>query len=191
MSYPEGTIAGMTEARPALTNALSGAELSRWYWTLAELFALARAMGVPRGGGKAALTERLAAALDGVPAAPPPRRAPVGRQLTAPVSAATVIPPGQRCSQVLREHFRQQIGPAFTFDEFMRTFITQGAGRTLGEAVTHWHATRAAAAAERPISPQFELNAFLRQWRQTHPGTTRQAALSAWQHHRSQPADQR
>ncbi|MBC8091545.1 MAG: hypothetical protein H7Y15_06330, partial [Pseudonocardia sp.] len=53
------------QSRPALTAALSGVELRRWYWTLAELTALARSMGVPVRGGKAALAERLAAALDG------------------------------------------------------------------------------------------------------------------------------
>ncbi|MFD9264019.1 hypothetical protein ACFVZQ_37100, partial [Streptomyces sp. NPDC059538] len=66
-----------TGSRPAPTAALSGAELLRWYWTLAELTALAREMGLPAGGGKAAVTARLAAALDGLPApaapaAPPP-----------------------------------------------------------------------------------------------------------------------
>jgi hypothetical protein len=60
----------MTATRPPLTPALSGAELRRWYWTLAELTALARTLGVPRGGGKPALTDRLAAALDGAPWSP-------------------------------------------------------------------------------------------------------------------------
>jgi hypothetical protein len=181
----------MTDSRPALSPGLSGAELSRWYWTLEELTALARTLGVPRGGGKAALAERLVATLDGAPVAAPTRRAPAGRQLTAPVTAATVIPDGQRCSQVLRAFFRRELGPGFAFDDFMRTFIARGAGRTLGDAVDHWHATRAEAAVPRPIGPQFELNAFLRQWRLDHPGTTRQAALGAWQLHRSRPVGER
>lgn len=181
----------MAETRPALSPALSGAEVTRWYWTLAELTALARTMGVPRGGGKAALTRRLCAALDGAPVTAPVPRAPAGRQLAAPVSADTVIPPGQRCSQVLRAYFIDQVGPAFTFDEFMRTFVAAAAGRTLGEAVAHWHATRAQAAQHRPIGAQFELNAFLRQHRRRNPGASRQEALAAWQEHRSRPVDQR
>lgn len=63
---------------------------------------------------------------------------------------------------MLREHFRREIGPAFTFDAAMRTFISDGNGRTLGEAVAHWHATRDAASRPQPIGPQFELNAYLR-----------------------------
>lgn len=196
LSYPHGMMAAMTTppavpTRPALSIALSGAELRRWYWTLAELTAFGRTLGVPRGGGKPALTERLAAALDGAAAPAPAPRASAGRQLTAPVSAATVIPPGQRCGQVLRGYFEREIGPGFVFDGFMREFIAQGAARTLGDAVAYWHATRQAATLPRPIPPQFELNAFLRRWRYDHPGGDRRAALAAWREHRSRPVDER
>lgn len=178
----------MTATRPPLTPALSGAELRRWYWTLAELTALARTLGVPRGGGKSALVDRLVAALDGTPWSAPPRRAPPGPQLTGSMSAATVIPPGQRCSQVLRRWFEQEIGPGFAFDGAMRAFIAEGTGRTLGEAVAHWHATRAEAARPGPIAAQFELNAFLREWWAAHPGGTRDGALAAWRQRRAAPA---
>lgn len=180
------------EARPAPSPELSGAELARWYWTLAELTALARRMGLPVGGGKAAVTARIAAALDGLPAPAPdpagsrPARG-AGRQLAAPVDGASVIPPGQRCSQVLREYFVREIGPGFHFDAFMRDYVAQGAGRTLAEAVAHWHATRAQAAQPRQIGAQFELNRFLRDWHTRHPEGTRPQALAAWRAHRSSP----
>ncbi|RSS80273.1 DUF6434 domain-containing protein [Streptomyces sp. WAC06614] len=175
-------------ARPALHSGLTGTELLRWYWTLAELTGLARTMGVPTGGGKEAVTRRLAAALDGrpLPEEPErPRRA--GRQLTAPVDGSSVIPEGQRCSQVLRAYFAQEIGPAFHFDAHMRAYIAEQAGRTLAEAVTHWHATRAEAARPQEIGAQFELNRFLRAWHADHPSGTRAEAMAAWQEHRSRP----
>ncbi|MFK0252664.1 DUF6434 domain-containing protein [Streptomyces sp. NPDC090445] len=185
--------ANIEESRPALNSGLSGAELRRWYWTLAELASLARTMGLPTAGGKAALTDRLAAALDGLPA-PAPDRAPAaparrraGRQLAAPVDGDTVIPEGQRCSQVLREFFVREIGPAFHFDAFMRDWIAEGAGRTLAEAVAHWHATRAEAAEPREVGAQFEFNRFLRDWHARHPDGTRTEALAAWQAHRARP----
>ncbi|MFH7595821.1 DUF6434 domain-containing protein [Streptomyces racemochromogenes] len=174
--------------RPPLTPALTGTELARWYWTLAELSELARRLGVPRGGGKTALTERLRAVLDGEP--PPaaaPRRAAAVRQLSAPVDGATVIPEGQRCSQVLREFFRREIGPGFHFDGYMRAYIAQNAGRTLADAVAHWHHTRTAAAEPQPIDAQFEFNRFLRAWHADHPSGTRHEALAAWRAHRSAP----
>ncbi|MFB6839918.1 DUF6434 domain-containing protein [Streptomyces sp. NPDC056361] len=178
------------EQRPELSPALSGDELARWYWTLAELTVLARELGVPRAGGKAALTERLRAALNGdVPPPPPPRARPAGRRLAAPVNGSTVIPQGQRCSQVLREYFRREIGPAFHFDAYMRTFVAEGAGRTLGDAVAHWHETRQAAAQPQEIGSQFELNRFLRDWNAQHPTGSRTEALAAWRAHRDRPRD--
>ncbi|MEU9719616.1 DUF6434 domain-containing protein [Streptomyces sp. NPDC047976] len=176
------------EGRPEPTPELSGAELLRWYWTLEELTGLARRAGVPARGGKAALTERLAAALDGraVPApAPAARRG--GRQLKAPVDGASVIPEGQRCSQVLREFFLREIGPGFHFDAFMREYVAQGAGRTLAEAVAHWHATRQRAAEPQEVGAQFEFNRFLRDWHGGHPDGTRGEALAAWREHRARP----
>ncbi len=177
-------------SRPELSTSLSSVELRRWYWTLSELEGLARELGVPRGGGKRPLVERLAAALDGEPLPPPPSRPRTGRQLTGALTAATVIPEGQRCSQALRAFFEREIGPGFTFDAFMREFIAGGAGRTLGDAVGHWHATRPEASRPQPIAPQFELNAFLRRWRETHGGT-RQEGLAAWREYRSLPVEQR
>ncbi|MEV7416245.1 DUF6434 domain-containing protein [Streptomyces sp. NPDC089919] len=182
MSAPQAPV------RPALTAGLTGAELLRWYWTLAELTGLARAMGLPAGGGKQALTARLAAALDGAPAAAvAPARRRAGRQLAAPVDAATVIPDGQRCSQVLRAWFAAELGPAFHFDAHMRAFIAENAGRTLGDAARHWRETRRAAAAPQEIGAQFELNRFLRDWHATHPAGTRTEALAAWRSHRDRP----
>ncbi|MFI8860369.1 DUF6434 domain-containing protein [Streptomyces prasinus] len=176
------------EMRPELSAALSGDELARWHWTLAELTVLAQELGVPRGGGKAALTERLRAALDGAaPPAAPPRPRSAGRQLAAPVNGSTVIPEGQRCSQVLREYFRREIGPGFHFDASMRTFVAEGAGRTLADAIAHWHATRQTAAQLQEIGSQFELNRFLRDWHAEHPAGDRTEALAAWRAHRDRP----
>ncbi|WP_030161104.1 DUF6434 domain-containing protein [Streptomyces sp. NRRL S-244] len=178
------------ETRPALSPALTGAELLRWYWTLAELSELARKMGLPASGGKVALTARLAAALDGI-RPPEPVRAPRrgGRQLAAPVDGDTVIPEGQRCSQVLRAFFVGEIGPAFHFDAFMREYVAGHAGHTLAEAVAHWHATRARAAEPQEVAAQFEFNRFLRDWHERHPEGTRQQALAAWRAHRALPKD--
>ncbi|MEU6865769.1 DUF6434 domain-containing protein [Streptomyces sp. NPDC046876] len=179
------------ESRPDLTPELTGAELRRWYWTLAELSVLARRMGLSAGGGKAALTDRLAAALDGLPQPAParPARRAAGRQLAAPVDGDTVIPQGQRCSQVLREFFVREIGPAFHFDAFMRDYIADGVGHTLAEAVAHWHATRARAAEPQEVGAQFEFNRFLRDWHARHPDGARAEALAAWQAHRALPRD--
>ncbi|MBL1082313.1 hypothetical protein JK359_10010 [Streptomyces actinomycinicus] len=188
MNENQNTSTTAAEIRPPLTPGLTGAELLRWYWTLDELTALARAMNVARHGGKAALTARLAAALDGLPLpAAPDRRRPATAQLAEPVDGDTVIPAGQRCSQVLRRYFVEAIGPGFHFDAFMRDFIAQNPGRTLADAVAHWHATRPDAARPREIGEQFEYNRFTSAWHRQNPGGTRDQARRAWLAHRALP----
>ncbi|MGW9438083.1 DUF6434 domain-containing protein [Streptomyces sp. NPDC055607] len=107
------------------------------------------------------------------------------------MNGSTVIHEGQRCGQVLREHFRGEIGPGFRFDAAMRTFVAEGAGRTLADAVSHWHATRTrrTAARLREIGSQFELNRFLRDWYAGHPAGSRAEALAAWRVHCDRPRD--
>ncbi|WP_221890425.1 DUF6434 domain-containing protein [Streptomyces sp. WAC07061] len=122
-------------------------------------------------------------------AAPAPAARRGGRQLKAPVGPASVIPEGQRCSQVLREFFLCEIGPGFHFDAFMREYVAQGAGRTLADAVAHWHATRQRAAEPQEVGAQFEFNRFLRDWHARHPDGARDQALAAWREHRARPRD--
>lgn len=119
---------GSEEQRPALSGELSGSELQRWYWLRTELVELARQLGVSTVGGKAELTERLATVLDGLPApAPTPRRrSSSAGQLEGELTVNTVIPSGQRCSEVLRGFFTAHIGAGFAFDGAMRSFIAKG-----------------------------------------------------------------
>jgi hypothetical protein len=175
--------------RPPLSTGLSGAELLRWYWLKSELVVLARQLRVSSAGGKAELTTRLVAVLDGrpLPAAARRQRRP-GARLTGPLSRDTLIPVGQRSDQVLRAWLVEQIGPGFRFDRPMRTFIADG-GRTLGAAVDHWYDTRHRGPQE--IEPQFELNRFGRDWRAAHPGSTHTDMLAAWAHHRALPVEER
>ncbi|WP_196443613.1 DUF6434 domain-containing protein [Planomonospora sp. ID67723] len=181
----------MTDSRPALTADLTGHDLLRWYWRRDELVAFARRLGLSAAGGKQELTARLAAVLDGHPL-PEPRpaaRRPRTAPLPEPLTPETLIPDGQRCSQQLRVFFQQRIGPGFRFDGVMRDFIATGAGRSLGDAVAHWHATRGVQQPQ--IGAQFELNRFLRDWHAARPGAGRQAAMQAWQEYRSLPVDAR
>ena len=180
------------EQRPELTaRRLTGAELQRWYWLRSELADLARQMRISPSGSKQELTARLALALDGVPVPVPnsSRRRTPARQLTGPVDLATVIPVGQRSSQLLREFFQAQIGSGFRFDGAMRAFITNNPGQTLGDAVAYWHTSRSHE--QKDIEPQFELNRFTRQWHLDHPGSSRVELLQAWADYRSRPVDDR
>jgi len=180
----------VAEVRPPIAEVRSGVHLRRWYWRKSELVELARLLEVSPSGGKQDLAARLCAALDGEQGpAPSPRPAQPRKPgpLAPPLSRDTVIPAGQRSSQQLRAFFAEQVGPGFRFDGAMREFVEQGAGRTLGEAVAHWHATRGAP--RREIAPQFELNRFLRAWHEANPGGSAADARAAWKAHWSVPRD--
>ena len=72
----------------------------------------------------------------------------------------------------------------------MREFFEESDGtQMLGDAVQHWHATREAS--PRSISAQFEYNRFTRAWHAVHPEGNREDLLSAWNHYRSRPIDER
>lgn len=179
----------MTELRPPLDEHLSGPELLRWYWLRSELTAFARSLGVTTREGKQELTARLVAHLDHLTPPPPPRRPPQPSALPEPLTDATLIPAGQRCTQQLRRYLTAAIGPSFFFDAAMRDFITHGANRTLGDAAAHWYATRSHPAPE--IGSQFELNRFVRAWHRRHPEASRAQALTAWRIHRGLPIEAR
>jgi hypothetical protein len=178
-------------ARPPLTPDLSGSEFLRWYWLKEELASFARSIGQKATGSKALLTQRIAAALDGRAfAEPPASRSRSAAQLSGTLSGSTVIPAGQRCSQVVRKWLSSQIGPTFHFDAAMRAFFSDADGtKTLQDAVAHWHKTRNQT--RQDIDPQFEYNRFTRAWHDSHPAGTRDQLLAAWNLYRSQPIDER
>jgi len=85
---------------------------------------------------------------------------------------------GWRCSQALREFFREHTGASFRFNAALRDFIHDGAGRTLAEALAHYESSLTAPAPE--IGEQFEYNRHTREFFAANPGATREQAIDAW-----------
>lgn len=177
--------------RPQLSRDMTGSELMRWYWLKDELVEFARTLGIRATGGKELLAGRIAATLDGLTfTEPAPQRATASTQLSGPLTASTVIPRGQRCSQAVRGWFVEQVGASFGFDEPMRTFFATTDGtQTLQDALDHYLATRGAG--QKSIGEQFEYNRFTRAWHESHPDGSREELLAAWRHYRSLPVDER
>ena len=178
-------------SRPDLVPGLSSEEFQRWYWLKTELVDFARTLGIRASGGKELLTARIAASLDGRDfAEPAPIRSSGPRQLVGELSAATVIPAGQRCSQVVRRWLEGQVGSGFRFDAPMRAFFAQSDGTpTMQDALDCWHASRNQG--ERTIDSQFEYNRFTRTWYEEHPDGLREDLLSDWKEYRGRPIDGR
>lgn len=178
-------------ARPDLTADLGEAEFVRWYWSKDELASFARQLGIRATGGKEVLTARIAATLAGREFVEPVAQSRVAEaQLSGVLSAATVIPVGQRSSQVVRGWMVEQIGVGFHFDAAMRGFFAASDGtKTMQDAVEHWHATRGDGA--KTIDQQFEYNCFTRAWHESHAAGSREELLAAWRDYRRRPIDER
>lgn len=178
-------------SRPMLTVSLPAQEFLRWYWLKAELETFARELGIRATGSKDLLTARISAALAGQTFEEPTAiRRTAGQQLSAPLSPTTVIPVGQRSSQVVRAWMIEQIGPGFHFDATMRAFFAQTDGtQTMQDAVDHFFATRDQGATV--IDDQFEFNRFTRAWHAKNPDGSRAELLSDWRTYRDTPIDQR
>lgn len=178
-------------SRPSLTTALSEEEFLRWYWLKSELETFARMIGVRASGSKQLLTARIGAALAGRSFEEPPTvRRTKTKQLVAPLLHSTVIPVGQRSSQVVRAWMREHIGPGFHFDAAMRQFFAESDGtKTMQDAIDHFAATRHVENAS--IDSQFEYNRFTRAWHKKHPDGSREELLAEWRAYRNTPVDQR
>jgi hypothetical protein len=94
----------------------------------------------------------------------------------------TLISSGWRCSQSLRAFFQAEIGSHFHFDQVMRNFIAQGAGKTLQQAIEVWLQPRQTTT----IASQFEYNRHMRAFFERHPDATREEAIRAWNQQKAQ-----
>ncbi|PQZ91693.1 hypothetical protein CQ018_13025 [Arthrobacter sp. MYb227] len=170
---------------------MSEYEFLRWYWLKAELETFAREIAVRATGNKELLTARIGAALAGRRFEEPmPTRRAQGRQLSAPLSHTTVIPVGQRSSQVVRAWMLEKLGPSFHFDAEVRDFFVQSDGTTtMQDALDHFHATRNQGS--KSIDSQFEYNRFTRGWHKKYPDGSRDELLADWRAYRDTPIDRR
>ncbi|MGH1492130.1 MAG: DUF6434 domain-containing protein [Acidimicrobiales bacterium] len=177
----------MTE-RPILDETLSEEEFVRWYWSMAELQPFARDLGVRAAGPKAELTDRIAAKLGSRLPRPVAKRVASGDQIAEPLTPTTRIPAGQRSSEALRSFFTAEIGPSFTFNGHMRSFLLEG-GATLGEAIDHWHQTVGTPLPKQ--SESLEFNRFMKTWHANNPDGSAAECRQAWAAHRALPVDER
>ncbi len=166
--------------RPRLCLYTPESEFLAWYWLKTELIAFCREVGLRTAGSKEELTARVAAFL-GRREAPATHRGATSRsQDTAPECLAlqTVVVPGFRLSSRLRAFFEEHEGAGFHFNQALREFFREPAGRTLADALSLYRNSRTEPA--RPITAQFEYNRHMREFFDTHLGGSMKEARLAW-----------
>jgi SAP domain-containing new25/Domain of unknown function (DUF6434) len=184
----------VTLERPPLAPSLDAAEFRRWYWLKQELVDFAKQEGLSTTGDKPNLANRIALFLGGAEPQAASANTKIVRQtistrLPEPLTSQTVLGPKQASSQQLRTFFTDAIGPRFSYDIHMRTFLASDETKSLGEAVAHWYATRQTAKPE--TLPQLELVRFTKAWHRAHPEGTQVECRTAWKLYKSLPVEER
>jgi hypothetical protein len=173
--------------RPPLDGAIRPSDLYDYYWMKAELAGWCRRQGIPSGGGKLELIDRMVRFLEtgdkGTPVRKKGRGGPRFDWARETLSPETVITPDYRATRNVRAFFESQLGDGFRitvpFTEWMRAH----AGRTLGDAVAAWKELREASLAgdgPKRIAPQFEFNRYLQAFMADNPGRARREAIACW-----------
>ncbi|GAB5519950.1 MAG: DUF6434 domain-containing protein [Rhodothermales bacterium] len=167
----------MSAVRPDLTVNLSPDEFRAWYWLKSELVGFCRTEGLPTGGAKAEIADRITAYLAGDPLPAPKPRPKRAGSMPETFDLDTVIGEGWRCSPALGAFYRSVCGSGFRFNAAMRDFIHTGSGRKLAEGIEVYEASKNV---KRPIAASLEYNQHMRRYFDTHPGATREEAIAAW-----------
>ncbi len=185
---------GHLEQRPAIGAVASPEDLTRWYWTRAELVEIARQNSVSTGGRKSDVVERLMSALshecaglDEVRKSTTERARSKRERLTQPFAPGMRVPPGQPMTRELRDWLTARCGRKFRVTQQIRDFMRNPAGGTLADLLVLAQRPQT----RREIPEQFELNRFMRVVAAQQPGLSHRERIAAWQEFRQLPSEKR
>ncbi len=184
--------------RPQLSKNLDPNTFRNFYYLKEELVAFCKKQGLPAGGGKLELTERIACYLSTGEAPPAPAPAPARAKAPAgPITPETPIEPDFVCSERHRAFFRGQLGPGFSFNVPFQKWLKANAGKTYRQAAeAYLLLLEEKKAGKPPIDKQFEYNTYIRDFFAANPGKTLPQAILCWKrkkalagHNRYEAAD--
>lgn len=182
--------------RPALEKTLDSATFREFYYLKEELAAFCRKNGLPVSGGKAEITDRIAAFLQTGEVLP----APAARAKAAPtgeLTKDTKIEPNFVCSEKHRAFFKEHIGKSFSFNVAFQTWLKSNPGKTYREAITAYRTILETKKIQKTkIDKQFEYNTYIRDFFAENEGRSLKDAIRCWNykkqqqgHHRYEKAD--
>jgi hypothetical protein len=172
--------------RPEITQISSAEEFLRWYWLKEELILFCRQRKLSTVGQKPEIAARIVAYLNG-DALPASTKKSARGEMPSTFTKDTVIGTGWRYNPSLGKFFRDQCGSTFRFNAAMRTFIHNGSGKTLSQAIQCYRESVTKNAPKQEIIPQNEYNRHSREYSEQNPKASRQEILAAWWNKRSRP----
>ncbi|MEM9734737.1 MAG: DUF6434 domain-containing protein [Pseudomonadota bacterium] len=182
------------EQRPAIHTITTGAELKRWYWLKAELEVEYQRLGLPTGGSKAQMTERLAHFLDTDEVLKPVARRSESKFNWAreTLTRETIITDSYRNGPNVRAFFEAEYGPDFKFNIAFMAWMKDNVGKTLGDAIEARRAIAKREKTEKPPIPEGnQYNAYTRAFHLANPDRTAKDARTCWAWKRARPGHNR
>lgn len=179
------------DIRPDLQKNLSAETFLSYYYLKEELMAFCKDNGLPAGGSKSEITDRIAHYLKTGEIRQAERIAKRGKSI-GEITLDTVIEPNFVCSERHRAFFRAQIGKRFSFKVPFQTWLKANAGKTYAEAVAAYsEILEEKKKSKTAIDKQFEYNTYIRDFFADNPGLSLQDAIRCWKHKKSRPGHNR
>jgi len=129
---------GENRQRPVLELGIDAKDFLAFYWLKGELAEFCRANGLPTGGSKADLTERIAHFLRTGELLLPEKRPKLKSDGQVP-TLDTVITVDYRSNPINRAFFEEVIGKHFHFSTAFQRYFKENVGKTFGDAVAYWY----------------------------------------------------
>jgi hypothetical protein len=179
------------DKRPELDNLPDAETFLNFYYLKEELAGFCRANGLPTGGSKAELTERIAHFLEtGGVMRPAPKPRP--RAEAAAIAEDAVIGPFFVCSEKHRAFFRERIGRSFSFNTVFQKWLKDNPGKTYRQAIDAYYSILSEKkTAKAGIGKQFEYNTYIRDFFAANHGRPLSEAIKCWKYKKSLPGHNR
>lgn len=179
--------------RPLLNKEMNSREFLQYYWLKEELIDFCRSHGIPGGGSKAEVSQRIANFLQTGQVPKGRKKGRASSYKAEPLHLDARIPEGYRNDQRHRSFFLEVIGPRFKFNGPFMQWMKENPGKTYREAVAQWRSIQLQMKRgdKRDILPQFEYNQYTRDFFKENPRRSRQEAIQCWKYKKSLPGHNR
>ncbi len=184
-----------TGQRPTFDQIRNSSEFNNWYWKKSDLVDICIRSGLPYGGNKFELIDRILFALDN-----PDIKAPVIKK-KKPASTfnwareelrlSTVITDSVSFGPNFRNFMKSQIGPQFSCHSDFMKWVKQHPGKTLADAIFQWQeleARKEDANFRRDIARHNNYNQYMRHFLDHFPDKSFSDAVSCWKLKKGLPA---
>ncbi len=173
--------------RPDIEDVSDAETLQSCYWLKAELVALARLQGVSVSGNKAEIRTRLQTYFETgtAPAKPAEKRVKPNSTVwsKAELNETTIITRDISFGPNVRGFFKRAIGKRFSCTSEFMAWVKANSGKTLKDAIDHWHALEARKqdpSFKRDIAPDNQFNRYIRAFFEDNPDADMAKARTCW-----------